>query len=466
MVVFVVLAIATASVAFIWAKSVFADWNMTSLPGGPSASVNPANPAQPSNQIPALPAGSPTDPLQVSVDGPAAQPWDGKTRVTILFMGLDYRACDNTDNFATCDSNGASRTDSMMLVTVDPVSKTAGMLSIPRDMWVAIPGFDYAKINTAYFLGQSYKLPGGGPALAMQTVQEFLGVPIQYYAQVDFNSFVKMIDTMGGLDMYIHERIKIGQIGQPSSYLEPGVQTLTGAQVLGYARNRYTEGGDFDRAKRQQEVILAIRQQVLTFNMMPTLVAKAPELYKEVQSGISTNLTLQQAVQLGWLMLQIPEGSIKHEVIGPPKDIEFGKSSDGQDIDIPVPDQIRLKRDSIFATGGPVGPAAVAGDPAELVKTEAAKVLIRNGSQTDGLASKTADYLRAKGVNIVSEANADQAYSQSVVIDHTGKPYTVKLLTDMLGLENSRVLSRYDPSSDVDVEIILGSSFAQKNPLP
>jgi polyisoprenyl-teichoic acid--peptidoglycan teichoic acid transferase len=238
--------------------------------------------------------------------------------------------------------------------------------------------------------------------------------------------------------------------------------------VLGYARNRYTEGGDFDRAKRQQEVILAIRQQILQFNMLPTLIAKSPELYKEVQSGVSTNLTLQQAIQLAWLMQQIPEANIHKEVIGPPTDIEFGQSADGQAIDIPVPDQIRLKRDAIFATGGPVGPAATAssaGNSNDPVVQEAAKVVIKNGSSNEDLAAKTADYLRSKGVNVVEQGNADQAYTQSTVIDYSGKPYTVKLLTDMLGIDNSRVLSRYDPNAKVDVEVILGSTFAKNNPL-
>jgi LCP family protein required for cell wall assembly len=458
-VLFVVLAISTGAVAFVWAKSLVGSWSMTSLlgPGDTSGSNTAANPQ--SNKIPEVPAGAPTTALQISGDAPAPQPWDGKTRVTLLFMGLDYRNCDAKENFSTCDTSSASRTDSMMLVTVDPASKTAGMLSIPRDLWVQVPGFDYAKINTAYFLGEAYKVPGGGPALAMQTVQEFLGVPIQYYAQVDFNSFVKIIDTMGGLDMHIKERIKVGAIGKPSFYIEPGVQTLNGETVLGYARNRYTEGGDFDRARRQQEVILAIRQQVLQFNMLPMLVTKAPTLYSEVQSGISTNMTLTQVIQLAWLVQQIPEESIRHEVIGPPKDIEFGKSSDGQDINIPIPDQIRIKRDAIFTTGGPVGPAAIAGDPIELVKQENAKIIIKNGSQTDGLASKATDYLRGKGFNVADGANADQAYSQSVIIDHSGKPYAVQALATLLGIENTRVLSRYDPNATVDVEVILGSTF-------
>ena len=74
----------------------------------------------------------------------------------------------------------------MILLTIDPLTKTAGMLSIPRDMWVNIPGFGYSRINTAYSLGEGSKLPGGGPELARKTVEQFIGVPIQYYAQIDF----------------------------------------------------------------------------------------------------------------------------------------------------------------------------------------------------------------------------------------------------------------------------------------
>jgi LCP family protein required for cell wall assembly len=477
LVVFAVLALTTMVLAFFWARSVFSNWTMTDLgtapqPSGPSTSGN-------NSEIPKLPANAPQEPLQATGAGPENQAWDGNSRVTLLVMGLDYRACETNDNFAECDQNGIARTDSMMLVTVDPVSKSAGMLSIPRDLWVNIPGFDYAKINTAYFLGEAYKVPGGGPTLAMQTVEGLLGVPIQYYAQIDFNAFVKIIDEMGGLDMHIQEEIIVDPLGPGNTRtLEPGVQTLDGATVLAYARNRHTDGGDFDRARRQQEVILAVRQQVLTFNMLPTLVAKSPAIYNEVQSGVRTNLTLQQAVQLAILMQSIPEANIKRGVIGPPNQITYDTSPDGQSIEIPVPDQIRLMRDEIFAAGGPVGPAAAVaavqaesptvmpGDPVEMAKLENARIVVQNGSSTEGLASRTAEYLRGLGLNIIGESNADQAYSQSTIIDYSGKPYTARYLVSLLGVDNSRVVSRYDPESQVDIEVILGSTFADSNPLP
>ena len=229
----------------------------------------------------------------------------------------------------------------MILVTVDPVSKTAGMLSIPRDMWSVIPGADYYKINTAYFIR-------GGPQLATETVEQFIGVPVDYYAQIDFNAFVKFMNSLGGLDMKIREAIKVDPVGPGNTIiLEPGTQTLSGAVALAYARNRYTKFDDFDRAKRQQEVIMAVRNQVVNLNMIPTLVAKAPQLYKDLSEGIHTNLTLDQVIRLAYLAEQIPPENITKAVIGTNM-VSFAKTSDGLDILIPVPDRIRDLRDSDF----------------------------------------------------------------------------------------------------------------------
>jgi LCP family protein required for cell wall assembly len=458
--VFAVLAIATAIVAFIWAKNFFASWSMTNLDGSPPVAD------QTSSQV-VVPEEGSNEPFQPSDNAPAAQPWDGKTRVTILLMGLDYRDCETEAGFQDCDTSSAARTDSMMLLSVDPVTKSAGLLSIPRDLWVYIPGYDYYKINTAYFLGEANKLPEGGAGLAMDTVEQVLGVPIQYYALVDFNAFVRLIDELGGVKIRPTERIRIDPIGPNNSfYLDPGVYVVDGATALAYARNRYTEGGDFDRAQRQQEVILSVRERVLQFNMLPTLVTKAPTLYKEIQAGVKTNLTLQQIVQLALLTQQISKENIKNGVIGPPNYVTFGTSADGQSIEIPVTDQIRVLRDEIFASGSAVGPAAVSSDLTELVKEEQAKVLIKNGSTTEGLASRTANYLSGLGINVVGEANADEVSSYSTIIDYTGKPYTISYLSQMLNVENSRVLNRYDPTSNVDVEVVLGTSFASDNSLP
>ena len=210
-----------------------------------------------------------------------------------------------------------------------------------------------------------------------------------------------------------------------------------------------------------------MRERVTQFNMLPTLVTKAPALYNEVQKGVRTNLTLQQIVQLALLSQQIPKENIERGVIGPPNYVTFSQSPDGQAIEIPVTDQVRMLRDEIFASGSAAGPAAVTEDLGELVKQEQAKVVIKNGTNTEGLASRTAEYLRGAGIDVVGESNADQVASSSTIIDYTGKPYTISFLSEMLKTENTRVLNRYDPNSQVDVEVILGTTFAgDDNSLP
>ena len=222
--------------------------------------------------------------------------WDGASRITILLIGLDYR--DWTAG------EGAPRSDTMILLTVDPLTKTAGMLSIPRDMWVNIPGFGYSRIDTAYSSGEGAKLPDGGPGLATKTVEQFIGVPIQYYAQIDFDTFVKFIDLIGGIDVYNDEELRLDRIGTGKDKIRLtccGIRHLGGEAALAYARIRKTEGGDIDRAKRQQKVILGIRNKVLDPENFPALLGKANQFYNEFSAGIKTNMPFETALQLGVL---------------------------------------------------------------------------------------------------------------------------------------------------------------------
>jgi LCP family protein required for cell wall assembly len=394
--------------------------------------------------------------------GPAAAPtpppWDGASRVNILVMGLDYR-----DWLA----HDIPRSDTMILFTIDPLTKTAGMLSIQRDLWVNIPGFDYNKINVAYADGEASKLPGGGPVLASRTVEQFLGVPVDYYAVIDFDSFVKFIDDLGGLDMYIREPIKVDPIGPGNTItLQVGVQTLDGKTVLAYARNRYTQYDDFDRAKRQQEVIMAIRDQVVNLKMLPTLIVQAPKIYNDIASGIRTNLTLMQVIQLAVLAEQIPVTSIKKGVIGPPDQVAYDKSPTGLDILKPIPDKIRILRDEIFTANGPVSPAARASDLMSLVKTEQARIQIQNGTPNADLANRTAEYFKAQGINVVETTPVNQAYSSTSLIVYNGKPYTEKYLAQLMNITSANLTIHFDPNAQADLTVILGNNWAKNNPLP
>jgi LCP family protein required for cell wall assembly len=275
-------------------------------------------------------------------------PWSGAERVTILLMGLDYRDW--------VEQRGYPRTDSMMLVSIDPVAHTAAMLSIPRDLWVEIPGFGHNRINTAYPSGEINRLPGGGAELAMRTVESVVGVPIQYYAIIEFSTFERMIDEIGGIDVLVPARIKISPIGRQSRWLEAKPYHLDGADALAYARVRKAAGDDFGRAERQQQVAMAVIDRIVGFDVLPRLLPRVPALYQELRSGITTNMTLDQMVAFGASAIQIPKDNIRRGVIGPPKMVGFHTLPDGQQVVRPVPDQIRILRDQLFTDTSAIGP--------------------------------------------------------------------------------------------------------------
>lgn len=405
-------------------------------------------------------SGSASGDPEAQITAPELAPWDGASRVTILLLGLDARDWEAGDEY--------SRSDTMILLTLDPLTKTAGILSIPRDMWVAIPGFRHGKINTAYFLGDSNKLPGGGPGLAVRTAEQFLGVPINYYAQVDFGAFVRFIDEIGGVKIDIPEKISVDLIGGGSDTkktLKPGVQVLPGEWTLAYARNRSTGGGDFDRAQRQQQVILAIRDRILSLQMLPRLITRAPALYNELASGINTNMTVDEVIKLALLAQEVKDDDIKKGVISE-EYIIFGRSPDNLSILIPIPDKIRTLRDQIFALSSGLSPETQ-GDDRQRMQAEAASLAIINASQSPGLAGRTGEYLQqSQGVNVTQTSEAGEIRVATRIIDHSGNPYLVKYLVDLMGITSDNILIDLNLSSPVDVEVYLGNNWASNNPIP
>lgn len=467
-IIFWTIAAALAVGGFFFARNMVKCWTMTPLPGvvpsecgvTTSGADGPVLDEQGTPVAEAETQELPPPPVAIpDVDLPPA--WDGASRVNILFLGLDHRDWEAGE--------GAPRSDTMILFTVDPLSKTAGMLSIPRDLWVNIPGFGYSRINTAYSSGEGNRLPGGGPGLAVKTVEQFLGVPIQYYAQVDFSAFEEAIDAMGGLYICVPEAIDVSVIGRTRKFhIDTGCQTLPGYLALGYARNRKTEGGDVDRANRQQEVIMALRDQIFSPQNFPRMVAIAPDVYREASNGLRTNMSFDDALRLGTLMTQIPPESIERGVI----DYSMGSLANvtlgGENASVvkPFPDKIRELRDQIFTTGGALSPMAQ-GDPAALMQADGARVRILNGSFTPSLEVATGNHLLTQGVPVTEVGPADRAYDNTVIVLYSPKLYMLKYLQAVFGVSHSaQIRIQPDPASTVDVEVRLGNDWANSNSMP
>lgn len=460
-----VLALAAAIMAFILTRNFVQGWTLTALPGAPVAVQKPgATQAQPSDDFLMEELETIADISLADINVmPYVEPWDGASRINVLFMGLDYRDWE--------ESTDASRTDTMILFTLDPKTMTAGMLSIPRDLWVQIPGFKHGKINTAYYLGEIYNYPGGGPALASRTVEYFLGVPVHYYVQLDFITFIHIVDELDGVKINIKEPITVYPLQYPDFdshrkvVLEPGVVTLPGNYALAYARARNSEGADFDRAARQQELILAMRDRILQFNMLPRLVSNAPSIYERLSDGIQTNLTLQQIIQLGLLAMDIDSRDIRTGIINPSM-LYLGKSPDGLDVLITVPDEIRELRDEVFShTSGAIPMGDNNLSALQLAIDEEARIGIYNGTLEEGLASRSSDYFTELGLNITDTGNAQQHEATTIYL-YNGAPYALRYFNELMNLHISRIRIRFDPEADVDIAVILGSDWALNNPLP
>lgn len=449
LIVFIIMLSATVYLTYSVVKGATAESYNQSTPPALSITEGPV-----ANQ----PLVNENAPLQAQ-NGPTPLPWDGANRVTMLIMGLDYR---------DWEGEGPSRTDTMMLLTMDPTTRTAGMLSIPRDLWVNVPGFDYGKINTAYYLGEMYDLPGGGPGQAVQTVEDLMGIDINYYAQIDFSAFENFIDQIGGIDVEVPYELTVDPIGPGNTVTLPaGTQHLDGPTALAYARNRETFGGDFDRADRQQQVIMAIFDKLTSLGTLPKLIANSPMIYNDLRYGIHTNLNLKQIISLAWTAAQIPRENIKKAVIGP-NETTRTFSPDGLDILLPDMEAVRALRDEVFSTTAGEAPVATVyvSNPDELRQAENATVTVLNATTTPGLASQTSDYLQQQGINVTETGNADEKSDYSVIIDYTGKPYTVQYLVDLLHIQPNSIYSRYDPNSQTDIAILLGTDWADNNSMP
>jgi len=457
---------------FVFTSEFTACWQLTALPGiAPSScSGNPANqlgtPVIFAQGTPV--AASPPTP-EIAAPEVHYPEWDGGSRINIIFFGL--RGTNQNISEGDCPHC----TDTIMVLTVDPVTKTAGMLSIPRDMWVNIPGFGYSRINTAWTSGEAAKLPGGGPALAMKTVSQFIGVPIQYYIQVDFSTFISFINEIGGVDVYYDEpaTLNLDPTGSGTDHFKVtccGIRHMDGKRALAFARCRDVSQGcsddDVGRAKRQQEVILAIRNKVFSPEYFPKLMAQAPQLYNIFSEGIHTNMSLADALKLAPLARDISIQNIKQGVIDHHMVTFANVTLAGQSASIykPIPDKIRVLRDEIFTESGPTSPIAQ-GDPVSLMEADAARIRVTNNTSIASLDSRTRNYLNAQGMTVTTLGKPTGASGQTVVVVYSPKLYALRYLIQTFDIGGSnQILFKPDPSSPVDIEVRLGNDWVSRLP--
>jgi LCP family protein required for cell wall assembly len=402
---------------------------------------------------------------------PAPSPAEGD-RINILLLGIDRRG----------GKGWGYRTDTMIVVSVDPVNNTVSMLSIPRDLYLEIPGVKETRINEANVYGYSYDYPGGGPALLKRTIEQNFGIPLDYYVMVDFDGFTQVVDTLGGVDVNVPRVLHDTQYpdpkpGDPFAYttihFDAGWQHMDGQRALQYARSRMSTS-DFDRAKRQQQVLLAIREKALDLGIF-NLITKLPSLFSTMGNMVKTDMTLNEMKDLALLAPQIDLSNIKSAVIEKP--LVYGyRTESGAAVQLPKWDLIDPLVEELFKVPNVVAPTAEPTQPIAPTPTptlapvqieglqrlaeEGARIAIQNGTSEPNFAARVAAVLMGQGFQVVEFGDADRTdYPSTVIVDYTGKTYTLERLVDLFQVTPENV--RYSPNlrSQVDLRIVVGQDF-------
>ncbi len=363
--------------------------------------------------------------------------------VNFLLMGAD-----------TANPNNNGRTDALIIVSVNTTAGTASFLSIPRDLWVYVPGHGMNKINTAYATGMNTN--GDGVGLLRETLIYNLGMEIDHYARVDFASFRRLIDDLGGVDVSVDCAIEDWRLTSPE--LDPtvednwemftlpvGVHTMDGDLALWYARSRRTSS-DFDRGRRQQVILRAIWHRIRSLNLWDQMT----DVFPQVTELVMTDLTVEDIAGYLPLAAAVDTSQIAAYTFRANIHVRFGQSADGQSILLPEREAIAaLERQMMLPP-----------TESDLVR-EHASVEIVNASGVTDFAQVAADRLAWEG--FVPRISTDNAPFQqnTVIYDYTGqrKGSSLSALQAALRVSDENVIPQPDPNRTVDFRVVIGNAY-------
>lgn len=358
--------------------------------------------------------------------------------VNILLLGSDRRP-----------GEAVARTDVLMIVSIFPDLPGVSMISIPRDFYAWIPGWGYDKINTAYLRASRVNYPGGGPALIRDTIEYNFGLPIHAYALADFNSFRNIVDTLGGVDVVVecpfHDTYPDDEspTGQTDIDLEPGVQHLDGKFALWYSRSRWNTS-DFDRHRRQQQVIRAMFTQALNQNLLPRI----PELWSAYQQWVETDLGLTDLLSLGGVAARFDMRDLKSRFINHPV-VESWTAPNGGSVQVP-------NRQAFYAFMQEAAQPPVTSRASQ----RAYRVAVLNGTGNSGWGHVAAYRLGLEGFEVVSVEEAPGT-ARTTITDFTttGKGSPIATLMTLYKRQSSDVLSQPTENGPLDFSVTLGWDY-------
>ena len=375
---------------------------------------------------------------------------EGDSRINILFIGI-----------GGVGHKGGQLADTIQVASIDPINKTMGMLSIPRDLYVTQATGERSKINAVYANGATYcklkSCPAGvdqGGAALKDTVSNTLGVPIHYFARIDFNGFKKIVDTLGGVQVYVDKPLSDPYFpdseleGYEPLYIPAGLQKFNGTLALKYARSRESTS-DFDRARRQQQLIAAIREKALSLNVLGN-PKKVTDLITTLGVSLRTDMKIDEMLKVVTLVKELDSDKTVTKVLDTSADGPLKSMTDPKAGYIILPkkglndySELREFADSVFQ------------EP--YIIREQATVAIVNASGDPTVATTLQSKLTKLGYNVISATNSSTTQAQTTVTNNSDKPYTTALL-------KKRFIATLSKTKSVgsDITLTVGTKYLTK----
>ena len=373
--------------------------------------------------------------------------------INVLLIGTDSRPGEKL-----------GRTDTLIVASINPAANYVSLLSIPRDLYVFIPGLNrFDRINTVDIYGNRAKL-GQPVELLAEAIRYNLGIPINYYARINFSGVRAMIDRVDGVDVLAHcslydvfpdlppdvndiitdtvllATVPTGTISIPT----PGLYTLDGQHALWFARSRYSTN-DFDRSRRQQAVLRGLWNKIKAQG----LVGQIPTLWNDVTQIVDTNLNVNDVAYLAAFGLQLDDARIKQRSIDNSALQSFTTATGAQVLRI-VPERVSLVVDEAFTA--PLSNVAA---------QAAAQVDVVNGSGRQNWELLAADRLTSQGFIVPSYSVADQPITRTMIINYqtTSKGSRLNQLLRVFNLKPDRVINQPTENSPIAFRLLIGPDF-------
>ena len=367
---------------------------------------------------------------------------DGQETINFLLIGSDKR------------SGSSFRTDTMVVAILRPNEGQVSLISIPRDLWVFIPGWENQRINTAYQHGISANYPGGGPGLLKDTIQYNLGIRIDHTAMVDFDGFRQIVDTLGGVDIPVSCAYTDWRLIDPSYNpeieenwflytVEPGVIHMDGDLALWYARSRQ-KSSDFDRGRRQQEVLRSIFTQALRTDT----IKRIPELYNNFKDTVETDLGLVDILQLSLYAPKMTNADIRSYYLRPPY-VSSWITSGGAYVLSPNQDLLtQLLTEALSPS-------------TRTEQRQTISIEVMNGTSIPGYEELASTRLNYAGFETTILPSDRQDYAYSVLIDKSAAQdrSASDTILNVMGMTSGSLIPSPEENSSAEYLLILGYDY-------